>query len=99
MVRKWDAERVGGATRQWLSNWCNEEAATRAIAAERAAEAIKIKAAAMAKAMGALRAKEAKGWTWADRVYKSQWDSAMRQWCEMMDIFAKLAECRMQKLG
>ena len=68
---------------------------------ERAAEAVKIKAAAMAKAMGTVssRAKEAKGWTWADRVHKSQWDSVMRQWCEMMDILAELAECRMQKLG
>ena len=97
MVRKWDAERVGGATRQWLSNWCNEfeEAATRAIATERAAEAIKVKAAAMAKAMGAVKAKAAEGWTWADRAHQSEWNSVVCQLCEMMDI---LAECRMQKL-
>ena len=100
MVRKWDAERVGGATRQWLSNWCNEfeEAATRAIATERAAEAIKVKAAAMAKAMGAVKAKVTKEWTRADRMHKSQWNSVMMQWYEMMDILAELAECKMQKL-
>ena len=100
MVRKWDAERVGGATRQWLSNWCNEfeEAATRAIAAERAAEAIKVKAAAMAKAMGAVKAKAADEWTCADRIHKSQWISVMMQWYEMTDILAELAECKMQKL-
>ena len=83
-----------------LSNWCNEfeEAATRAIAAERAADAIKVKAAAMAKAMGAVKAKAADEWTCADRIHKSQWISVMMQWYEMTDILAELAECKMQKL-
>ena len=75
-----------------------EEAATRAIAAERAAEAIKVKAAAMAKAMGAVKAKAADEWTCADRIHKSQWISVMMQWYEMTDILAELAECKMQKL-
>jgi hypothetical protein len=100
MLCKWGAERVGGATRQWLSNWCSEfeEAAMKAIAAERAAEAVKVKAVAMAKAMGAVKAKVTKEWTRADRMHKSQWNSVMMQWYEMMDILAELAECKMQKL-
>ena len=70
MLCKWGVERVGDATRQWWTNWCSEfeEAAMKAMTAERAAEAVKIKAAAMAKAMGAVKAKV----TERDRMHKSQ---------------------------
>jgi len=106
MLCKWGAERVGGATRQWLSNWCSEfeEAAMKAVAdgqaAERA-EAVKVsaRAAVVAKAAEAIKAKvveAAEAWTWADRYMASQWDSVVRQVNETMDI---LAECRMQRLG
>jgi hypothetical protein len=114
MLCKWGAERVGGATRQWLSNWCSdhefEEAAMKATAAKRAAEAVKIKAAAMASRVqsavtdlairGATRQwlKKAKAAAWSDFVQWSRWDSVMMQWYEMMDILAELAECKMQKL-
>ena len=70
------------------------------IAAERA-EAVKVsaRAAVVAKAAEAIKAKvveAAEAWTWADRYMASQWDSVVRQVNEMMDI---LAECRMQRLG
>ena len=86
--------KIRGATRQWLTSMESVAQVDRA-EAESAAEAIKVKAAAMAKAMKAVKTKAADGWTFADRVYKSQWNSVVCQLCEMMDI---LAECRLQKL-
>ena len=85
---------IRGAARQWLTSMESAAQVDRA-ETERAAKATKIKAATMAKAMGAMKAKAADERTLADRGYESQWNSVACQLCEMMDI---LAECRMQKL-
>ena len=89
--------KIRGATRQWLTSTESAAQVDRA-EAESAAEAIKIKAAAMVKAMGAMKAKAADEWTLADRGHKSRWNSVVCRLCEMMDILAEIAECRMQKL-
>ena len=60
--------KIRGATRQWLTSMESAAQVDRA-EAERATVAIKFKAAAMAKAMGAVKPKAAKGWTWADRAH------------------------------
>ena len=87
--------KIRGATRQWLASVESAAQVDRA-EAKSAAKAIKLKAATMAKAMGAVKAKGTEEWTWADRVlHKSQWNSVMMQWNEMTDI---LAECKMQKV-